>query len=135
MQKQFTSCFDSDKPYGYELIIDLDKADVRKFTREALAEFLDTLCIDILNVRPEDRHFWDDVGLTLEQCQTDPKTKGTTVVQFLLTSNVTIHTLDILRKVYINIFVCRDFDANRAINFCKEFFNADLRRTTVVERL
>ena len=45
MQRQYTSHSDSGKPYGHELIIDLDKADVRKFTRKALGEFLDILCI------------------------------------------------------------------------------------------
>lgn len=121
--------------YGYEVILDLANANVSKFTRAALSEFLDKLCINILNVRPEDRHFWDDEGLSPEECQTDPKTKGTTVVQFLLTSNVTIHTLDILRTVYINIFVCREFDIDSAVAYCQEFFNADIAKFTVVGRV
>ena len=123
------------QPYGFEVLIDLAKADISKFTRAALNEFLDKLCIDILDVRPEDRHFWDDEGLPPEQCQTDPKTKGTTVVQFLLTSNVTIHTLDLLQAVYINIFVCREFDIDRAVNFSQKFFNANITKVTVVERI
>lgn len=126
----------SEKPiYGFEVILDLANADISKFTRGALCEFLDKLCIDILDVHPEDRHFWDDDGVPPEQCQTDPKTKGTTVVQFLLTSNVTIHTLDLLRTVYINIFVCREFDIDRAVAFCHEFFNANITKVTVVERI
>lgn len=121
--------------YGFEVIIDLAKADVAKFTRPALNKFLDELCIDILEVQPEDRHFWDDEGLPPEQCQTDPKTKGTTVVQFLLTSNVTIHTLDLLQAVYINIFVCREFDIDKAVKFSQKFFNANITKVTVVERI
>ena len=121
--------------YGYEVILDLANADASKFTRSALSEFLDELCINILDVSPEERHFWDDYGLPPEQCQTNPKTKGTTVVQFLLTSNVTIHTLDILRTVYINIFVCSEFDKDRAIAFSQEFFDADIVKAITVERL
>lgn len=121
--------------YGHEVIIDLADADVSQFNRVALGEFLDKLCIDILDVRPQTRHWWDDEGVAPEERQTDPRTKGTTVVQFLLFSNVTIHTLDLLRTVYINIFVCREFDEGSAVTFCREFFNANVARVTVVERL
>lgn len=121
--------------YGSEVILDLANADVSKFTRAALSDFLDELCIDILEVRPEARHWWDDEGVSPEERQTDPKTKGTTVVQFLLFSNVTVHTLDLLRTVYINIFVCREFDMEGAVAFCREFFNADTAKVTVVERV
>ena len=120
--------------YGYEVIIDLVDADVRKFTREALGEFIDKLCIDILGVRPETRYWWDDKDVPLEKCQTDPKTKGTTVIQFLLFSNVTIHTLDLLGTVYINIFVCREFDKHAAIVFCQEFFQAKVAKVTILKR-
>ncbi len=121
--------------YGQEVIIDLKNADTTKFNRTDLGKFLDKLCLDILEVRPQERHWWDDEGVPLEEQQTDPKTKGTTVVQFLLFSNVTIHTLDILKTVYINVFVCRDFSAQKVIDFCKEFFNAEINLTTVLERL
>ena len=121
--------------YGKEVIIDLSNADVSMFNRRDLGEFLDRLCLDILEVRPQDRHFWDDEGVPLEERQTDPKTKGTTVVQFLLFSNVTIHTLDLLGTVYINIFVCREFAIQKAINYCRQFFNADIEKFTIVERI
>ncbi len=121
--------------YGSEVIIDLANADVTKFTRAALSDFLDALCIDILKVRPQARHWWDDEGVPPEERQTDPKTKGTTVVQFLLFSNVTIHTLDLLRSVYINVFVCREFDAEAVIAFCQKFFNAKIEKATIVGRV
>ena len=120
--------------YGSEVILDLANADVSKFTRAALSDFLDELCIDILEVRPQTRHWWDDEGVPPEERQTDPKTKGTTVVQFLLFSNVTVHTLDLLQAVYINIFVCREFDMKGAVAFCREFFNADIAKVSVVDR-
>lgn len=120
--------------YGSEVILDLANADVSKFTRAALSDFLDELCIDILEVRPQARYWWDDENVAPEERQTDPKTKGTTVVQFLLFSNVTVHTLDLLRTVYINIFVCREFNTEGAVAFCREFFNADIAKVTVVER-
>ena len=120
--------------YGKELIIDLHFANILKFNREDLGQFLDELCLGVLQVRPQERHFWDDEGVPKEERQTDPKTVGTTVVQFLLFSNVTIHALTLLGKVYINIFVCRDFDINAAIVYCSQFFNATVANIQVVER-
>jgi len=121
--------------YGSEVIIDLSGADVTKFNRKDIGEFFNRLCIDILDVEVCDRHFWDDVGVPPEEHQTDPKTKGTTAIQFLLFSNVTIHTLDLLGMVYINIFVCRKFDIRKSIDFCGEFFNATIEKVTVVNRV
>ena len=120
--------------YGKEVIIDLSDAAVSMFNRRAIGRFFDYLCTEILKVQVCDRHFWDDVGVPPEEQQTDPKTKGTTAVQFLLFSNVTIHTLDLVGKVYINIFVCREFDIDRAVDFSRMFFNAVIEKVTIVER-
>jgi len=120
--------------YGKEVIIDLSNADVDKFNRDDIGEFFDRLCIDILDVQVCDRHFWDDVGVPPAERQTDPKTRGTTAIQFLLFSNVTIHTLDMVGRVYLNIFVCREFDIPRAVEFSSEFFCAAIEKVTIVER-
>ncbi len=57
-----------------------------------------------------DLYFWDDLGVPNEDQQTDPKTKGTSAVQFILTSTIVIHTLDLMKSAYINIFSCKKFD-------------------------
>ena len=120
--------------YGKEVIIDLSNADVSRFNRKDIGRFFDYLCTEILDVEVCDRHFWDDVGVPPAEQQTDPKTKGTTAVQFLLFSNVTIHTLDLVGKVYLNIFVCREFDIDRAVEFSSLSFGADIEKVTIVER-
>lgn len=120
--------------YGHEVIIDLHDADVSRFNRKDIGKFFDCMCIDILDVKVCDRHFWDDVGVPPSEQQTDPKTKGTTAVQFLLFSNITIHTLDLMGVVYLNVFVCRGFDIPRTIKFCGDFFSATIKKVTVLER-
>jgi S-adenosylmethionine/arginine decarboxylase-like enzyme len=79
--------------------------------------------------------WWDDHGVSEEDQQTEPHTKGTTAVQFILTSNITIHTLDILKNVYINIFSCKDFDAKVAENFSKEWFKGEVVSSNLIKRL
>ena len=79
--------------------------------------------------------WWDDHGIEPELQQTEPHTKGTTAVQFILTSNITIHTLDMLENVYINIFSCKDFDADVARGFSEEWFKGKIVNSQLIERL
>ncbi len=116
------------------MIIDLHDADVTKFNRDDLSTFLDVMCLSILKVEICDRHFWDDVGVPAAERQTDPKCVGTTVVQFLLFSNITIHALDMLGTAHINVFVCREFDIPAVIDYCRSFFDATLKKITILER-
>ncbi len=120
--------------YGKEILIDLENADVSRFNRADLSIYFDTLCFEILYVQPCDRHFWDDEGIPLEEQQTNPKTKGTTAIQFLLASNITIHTLDFRKEVFINIFVCKDFNTNEVVTYTKKFFRTENAKITIVER-
>ena len=115
--------------YGQELIIDLENADIFKFNRTDLARFFDELC-KILEVDPQDRHYWDETNGRL----IDPKHIGITAIQFLLKSNITIHTLSVLEAVYINIFVCDEFNSSEIAAFCEKFFNAKIKNINTIER-
>ena len=85
-------------------------------------------------MKPEDVYFWDDYRVPVNERQMNPKTKGTTAIQFILTSNITIHTLDILGEVYVNLFSCKDYDIKSAQDFTLRFFGAKRHKTSVVKR-
>lgn len=126
---------DVDMPYGKELILDLHGCNTSLFTRDALSKFFQDLC-KLIDMKAEDTYFWDDVGVPPKECQTTPHTKGTSAVQFILTSSIVVHTLDMLGKVFINIFSCKDFNAEDAEIFCAAFFQVTQVRTSmVVERM
>ena len=120
--------------YGMELILDLHGCDTTRFTRNSLRRFFEILCDDVLNMERQDLHFWDDDGLPPEECQSDPRTKGTTAIQFILTSNVTIHCLDLLEAVYLNIFSCEEFDPEQVESFSVEYFQARRHISQLVRR-
>lgn len=120
-------------PYGKELIIDLHKCDPSTFTRKSIRKYFKLLCEQI-NMEPEKLCWWDDYGLESEFQQTEAHTKGTTAVQFILTSNITIHTLDLLENVYINIFSCKNFDADAAVKFSVDWFKGTIVNKAVIER-
>lgn len=119
--------------YGIELILDLAGCDVSKFNRKEIKSFLRQLC-ELISMKPSDLYFWDDFRVPVEDRQTDPKTKGTTAVQFILTSNITIHTLDLLQSVFVNIFSCKDYDTKQAEDFTVRFFKAKKHKAVVIER-
>ena len=120
--------------YGKELILDLHNCDSSTFTRKSIRKYFKKLC-EKIDMNPEKLCWWDDYGLEPGFCQTLPHTKGTSAVQFILTSNITIHTLDILKNVYINIFSCKDFDAEIAKQFSSEWFKGTVVSSHIIERI
>lgn len=79
-------------------------------------------------------HFWDDVGVPKKERQTEAHTKGTSAIQFILTSNITIHTLDELKAVYVNVFSCKDFNPFIARDFTKSWFKGEVVQVKVMIR-
>lgn len=123
----------SESTYGKELILDLRGCDTTKFTRRHIELYFHELC-QLIDMERQDLHFWDDVGVPPEEQQTDPKTKGTSAVQFILTSSIVIHTLDLMKAVYVNIFSCKEFDAETAEIFTAEWFHSTEWNSNVVIR-
>lgn len=119
--------------YGYELIIDLHGCDVSTFNRESLDGYFEKLC-KAIKMQKCERYFWDDVGLPEEEKQTSPHTKGSSAVQFILTSSIVIHTLDLLEAVYVNIFSCKSFDEKIAEEITKKWFGANGCSARFIER-
>ena len=109
--------------YGLELILDLHGCDPHKFTRGSIKQYFVELC-ELIDMKREDLHFWDDEDVPEEEQQTDPKTKGISAVQFILTSSIVIHALPLLKSAYVNIFSCKDFDTIMAETFTAKWFAA-----------
>jgi len=120
--------------YGKELILDVHNCDTSLFTRKSIRNYFRELC-KLINMERCKLSWWDDYGLLPEECQTEPHLKGTSAVQFILTSNITIHTLDLLGKAYINIFSCKDFDADAAMKFSADWFKGTVVNKKVIRRI
>ena len=119
--------------YGKELILDLHNCNPKKFSRKMIGKYFRELC-DLIDMQRCELFWWDDYGLPKNERQTEPHLKGTSAVQFIMTSNITIHTLDILKNVYLNIFSCKDFDAKKATQFSREFFKGKVVNRVVIKR-
>ncbi len=121
-------------PYGYELIMDLHDCNISKFNRKSLKNYFIKLC-KAIDMKRCELYFWDDEGLPEEERQTSPHTKGTSAVQFILTSNIVVHTLDLLKSAYINIFSCKPFDKDIVEKLSKEWFEAKKCHSHFIKRI
>lgn len=121
------------KHYGKELILDIHNCNSDTFNRKSIRNYFKKLC-ELIDMERCKLSWWDDYGVPPEEQQTEPHLKGTSAIQFIITSNITIHTLDILKSVYINIFSCKDFDAQKAEDFTKEWFKGKVVNSLLVER-
>lgn len=120
--------------YGQELILDMHDCDPKRFTRKNIKEFFNVLCFRI-DMETCDLHWWDDLETPEEEKETEPHLVGTSAIQFIKTSNITIHTLDLMRRVYLNIFSCKDFEAEIVRQTCLDFFNGKIISSTLIVRV
>lgn len=115
------------KAYGKELILDLHDCGNMDVDTQDFCEEL----AELVNMQIEDFHAWESEPDEPK----DPKTYGKSAIQFILTSNITIHTLPLLGNVYINLFTCKDFDPDIAAKFCETYFEGFIVSRYFIDRL
>ena len=60
--------------------------------------------------------------------------EGLSAMLFIETSSITVHADEVGRRVFVDIFSCKEFDSELAEKYCKEFFGVvrikreDMRR-------
>lgn len=107
--------------FGFELALDCHGCDITRFTRPIIKEYLRDLCEAIEMVR-DDYHFWDYEGIPKEEWPTEPHLLGISVTQFIMTSNVTVHTLALIERAYINVFSCKPFRDGLVLEVTQKWF-------------
>jgi S-adenosylmethionine decarboxylase len=117
-----------EKNYGTEVIIDLFDCDEKLFTKEILIEFVQLL-IKKANMQAHGEPvIWEDHN------SEEPHMRGISIFQWISTSNIVIHSLTLTKLVLINMFSCKDFDAEYIAKFCKDFFGSKKMNFSVIKR-
>ena len=124
--------------YGKELVLDLHDCYETRFNRKDLSRFFNELC-DLIKMKQCKKVFWDykwypKFIIRLMGWDKNPKTYGTSGVQFIMTSNITIHIIENLRQIYLNIFSCNDFDAELVTDFAQCFFWGEVVNKQIIDR-
>ena len=61
--------------------------------------------------------------------------EGISAVQLIVTSAITIHTNDMMRDLYLDVFSCKWFEENIVLNMIQEFFSPkDIKETIILRR-
>lgn len=116
--------------YGQELILGLHSCSNVSMHTDIQA-FCEELC-DLIGMKHE---MFTDWRSELDDPK-DPKIYGISAVQFIRTSNITIHILPLLQggTVYLNLFSCAYFDKDIAVKFCENYFDSKESNVTMVDR-
>ena len=122
------------KKYGKEFIMDLHNCDTKTFTRKSIEKYFRDVC-KLINMKRIKLVWWDDYRVPKELRQTEPHLKGISAIQFISTSNITIHTLELLGNVYLNIFSCKHFYSRELMKFTEKYFKGKIVKCTDIDRL
>lgn len=118
---------------GKELILDIHNTELSMMSKDSLDKFFVLLC-DRIDMTRTELFYWEyDESEKVDE-ESYEHLKGWSAVQFIKTSNVTVHTFDGENKVSINLFSCKDFDEEDATSFCLDYFRGSLRNKTVIPR-
>ena len=120
--------------YGKELVLDLHECDPATFTRKSIRSYFKNLC-DLIDMEREKLCWWDDLHTPEDEKETEDHLIGTSAVQFIKTSNITIHTLDVMKRAYVNIFSCKDFDAKLVKSFTSKWCGGKVVRIRELRRV
>ena len=102
--------------YGMELILELFGCDMKAITsKEKIKEFIESVCKEIKMER---------YGHSMIKRFPGGKLWGVgySFLQFLTTSSIAGHFIDNGGIAFINIFSCKEYNAEKATNFTEKFF-------------
>ena len=122
------------KNYGKEVILDLHNCNPETFTRKSIRKYFKELCV-LIDMERETLHWWDYNGIPEEYAKAPDHLKGISAIQFIKTSNITIHSLDVLKRIYINVFSCKDFKSNDVKNFSEKWFQGKTINIKTIPRI
>lgn len=114
------------KPWGKSAAIDLSGcAHERLIDPELLKNFVAEI-IKIVDMEAHGPCYVDRFG--------EGELTGYSAMQFIKTSTITVHLDEVGNRAFVDIFSCKNFDADKAANFSKDFFAAETAKLTVLER-
>ncbi len=116
------------KIFGYELILNLEECDEEVITsRVKLKKYVDELC-ELIGMQKYGKILLPYFGERAEY------TKGYSLVQLIETSSIIGHFSDYWKIAYINIFSCKNYDADLAKKFTKKYFAAKRVKSRLITR-
>lgn len=113
-------------PWGKSAAIDLYNCAHDRLTDPKLLKQFVTEVIPLIGMEAHGPCYVDRFG--------EGDIEGLSAMQFIKTSSITVHLDEVGNRAFIDIFSCKDFDADKASAYAKEVFQAKEIKSTVLER-
>lgn len=113
--------------FGKELILDLHHCDSETFSKTSIANWFRAIC-EATKMKAVRQEWWEEYG------NEEPHLNGVTGVQFISTSSIVVHACPDLNEIHINIFTCKDFDAEVAKKLTVEWFKGEVAAEYLLDR-
>ncbi len=118
----------TDETFGWDLLLDLyDCALDRISSRDEIARFTVEVC-EQLGMRRFGEPLIEHFG------HQKPMTSGYSLVQLIETSAIVGHFSEFKHAAYLDLFSCREFDADAVTEFTRRFFGAQRVIQRLIER-
>ena len=114
------------KPWGKSISIDLFDCDVSVLSNPTLIQQYVSDVVKLINMVAHGPCHIERFGY----CELE----GYSAMQFIETSSITVHCDEPGKRAFIDIFSCKDFDGQTALDFSKNFFKAGSDKNTVLTR-
>ncbi|MBZ0255054.1 S-adenosylmethionine decarboxylase [bacterium] len=99
--------------YGKHLIASFKHCNQNIIDKDFISDFLHQLAIDI-DMQPFGQPIVERFGEGIEI--------GISGVQLIETSAITVHTNDMARDLYLDVFSCKDFEADDVLQYVQDRF-------------
>jgi S-adenosylmethionine/arginine decarboxylase-like enzyme len=99
------------------LVLDLYNCNNNIKSKRKLQQYVNQLC-KLIEMKKFGKTLLPYFGLN------EAQTKGYSLLQFIETSSITGHFSEFWNRAYINIFSCKKFDHQLALEFSQKFFEA-----------
>ena len=113
--------------WGHHLILDCSNCNLESITNKTTINNFVVTLIERINMTA-----YGDPQIELMLVGTD--NEGYSLLQMITTSNITAHFVNSTQAAYIDIFSCKEFDANQAIHTVEEFFSPKTIKSNFLHR-
>lgn len=111
--------------WGKLAAINLNSCNNKIKNKKEIKKFIHDLCILI---------DMEKVGPTIIKRFGKNELEGYSAFQFIETSSITCHFDETQNKAFIDVFSCKNFDAEKARDFTKKFFSAEEAKLKILIR-
>jgi S-adenosylmethionine/arginine decarboxylase-like enzyme len=113
-------------PWGKSVSIDLFDCDLSLISDpESIRKFVQSIVSEI--------HMVAHGPCLVERFGCDDL-EGYSAIQFIETSSITVHCDEPGRRAFIDIFSCKNFDDQAAVNYSRKYFKAQSVKSTPLNR-